>query len=166
MGSPAWVYRISGSRPTLPIRITLLTDAMSLSRSSGGEPLAGDLRRLRVGVAVHHVAVLDERLALAAEPLERHALLHPAVRELVARRVVLEERVPGLDGLLVHLLRVQALADPVLGIVGEVGVGVVPDVLREALDGEVVVAARVVGVGLAVELARGGDGGRRGGPGG
>ena len=30
IGSPDWVYRISGSRPTLPMRITLLTDAMGL----------------------------------------------------------------------------------------------------------------------------------------
>src|SRR4030042_3191397 len=137
---------------------------MSISRSSGGEPLAGDARRLRVGEAVPHVTVLDEGLALAAEPLERHALLHPAVRELVARRVVLEEGFPALDGLFVHLLRVQALADPVLRIVGEVGAGVVPDVLGEALDGEVVVSPRVVGVGLAVELAGGGGRGGGGGP--
>ena len=74
---------------------------------------------------------------------------------------VLEQRVPGLDRLGVHLLAVEALADPVLRVVGEVGAGVGAQVLGEALHREVVVAARVVGVGLAVELARRGRRRRR-----
>src|SRR5438309_2163256 len=108
--------------------MTLLTLAMLPSssgdargaRRSGVQSLARDARGLGVGEAIHDVAVLDQGLAAAAQLLERHPLLDPRVGELVARRVVAEEGVPGLDGFGELLLAVEALADPVLGVVGEV----------------------------------------------
>src|SRR4029450_2028379 len=101
--------------------------------------------------------------AAGADVLEGQALLVASVGKLVARRVVAQERVPGLYRVGVALLAVQALADPVLRVVGEVGVGIRAQVLLEALDGDVVVATRVIGVRLAIELPRCGRrcGGRR-----
>src|SRR4029079_6357464 len=144
------------------MRMTRLTLAIWLPRARaearwwlGSADLVARLAgRLGVGVAVDHEAVLEERVAPPAQPLESHALLEPRVRRRVTGRVLPEEVIPGLNGLGKLLLRVQALADPVLRVVGELRVGVVAQVLLVALDGQVVVAAGVVGVGLAVELAR------------
>src|SRR3990172_8084517 len=146
--------------------MTLLTLAMLAPVSfSGVQPLPRDAGGRGARVAVDHVAVLDQRLAAAPQPLEGHALLDPPVRKLVARRVVPEEDVPPLDRLRVQLLAVEALPDPVLRVVGEVGTRVALDVGGKALYREIVVSAGEVGVGLAVELARSGHRRRSGGAG-
>src|SRR6185503_5655483 len=123
---------------------------------TGVEFLARLAAGFRVREALGHEPVLEQGLAAPAQPFEGHALLEARVGDLVARRVLAEQLVPGLDRLRVLLLRVLAFADPVLRVVAEVGVGVVAQVVRVLLDGEVVVAAGVVGIGLGVELTRSG----------
>src|SRR5262245_11929595 len=113
---------------------------------------------LRIRVAIDDVAVLHEGLAATPQPLQGQTLLEAGIRRLVARREVPEQRIPSLDGLRVLLLAVQTFADPVLRIVGKLGAGIGPQVILETADREVVVAPGVVGVGLAVELTRRGDG--------
>src|SRR5262249_5671866 len=155
-------YRISGSRPRLPIRITRLTLDISfllwplLERLAWVQFLPGLAAGFGIGEALGDEPVLQQRLAAAAHLLQRHALLAARVRDLVAGRELAQQPAPGRDGLAVLLLRVLALADPVLRVVAQVGVRVVLEVLRVFLDGQVVVAARVIGVGLRVQLARGG----------
>src|SRR5688572_33353783 len=95
----------------------------------GGDPLAGFPARGRVRIAIRDRAVLDEGLAPAAQPLEGRPLLVARVGDLVGVGVAAEQLVPGRERLGVLLLRVEAFTDPVLRVVGQVGVRVGAQVL-------------------------------------
>ena len=84
----------------------------------------------------------------------RVPLLEERGGRLVALRPALLQLVEVGDRFAVFLLRVVRLADPVLGVVGHVGVGVDIQVLLESLDGERVPSLGVVRVGRVVELPR------------
>src|SRR6266568_5859484 len=101
------------------MRITRLTLAIVLPCAPAGgrsrlgvELLARLSARFGIGIALYHVAVLDERLPPAAQPLQRHRLLVPCVGELVAGGIVAHEVVPRGDRLVVSPLGEVALADP------------------------------------------------------
>ena len=115
---------------------------------------AGQPRLLGGRELVHDVLELDDALGLLAELRSARSPSSEARGRLVALRPLLQQLVEVSDGFFVFLLRVEALGDPVLGVVGQIGVGVGDQVLLEALDRQRVAPLVVVGVRRVVELGR------------
>lgn len=69
-------------------------------------------------------------------------------------RMPLDEKLELLDRLVVVLLAVIRLAQPVLGIWQQAGLGIEGNVISEAVDREVIVAFRIIIEGIPVQFVR------------
>src|SRR5579863_5478099 len=121
------------------------------------QPLTRQFRLTRVRVALHQRAQFARSSLRLPQVDQRVALLELRRGQLVARRVALDALVVLVDRLLVVALAVIALADIELGVRGEVGIGIVLEILLERLDGEVILAAVVIRQSLLVERIGVGD---------
>ncbi len=105
------------------------------------QPFRCQLGGIGARIALDHLVRRCARIARCSELVLRVAELQQRIRGLARLRVVLTDGAKCVDGIVVVARDVVALAEPVLRIVGQRALRIVPQKILELRDGAVVVRA-------------------------